>query len=443
MSLLEGWLSQVGSVEVLRSLAELMPKAAVFMVDRDRTVTLWSKGAERLLGFSQAEMLGQSCRKGNRCDRCLSGCGIAEKGEIHGVELTLFGADGKGVRVQKYAKAFFDDQQRFLGGVEILVPLPLLQVEKTESLLFHGMYSVDPAMHQLFAIIKNIAETDATVLIRGESGSGKELVARAIHRESKRQKGPFLAINCAALSPTLLESELFGHKKGAFTGAHLDHPGVFQQANGGTLFLDEVAEIPLVVQAKLLRVLQEKTFTPVGGTRSLSVDVRVVSATHKSLREEVRAGRLREDLMYRLRVVPLFLPPLRERPGDVELLLRLFISRHNERGPRQIKEIEPGVLQTLLRYSWPGNIRELGNIIEYLFAVGRGAILLQSELPSELTQTSSETLPKDTLASKPDATEIEQLKEALRLEHGHVGKAAARLGMSRPTFWRKRKQFNV
>jgi two-component system, NtrC family, response regulator AtoC len=442
MSLLEGWLSQVGSVEVLRSLAELMPEAAVFMVDQDRAITLWSKGAEALLGFTAEEMLGQSCRRGNRCDRCLSGCGIAEKGTVSGVELTLFRADGKSVRVQKYGRAFFDASQRFLGGVEILIPRPMLQVEKTEGLLFQGMYSVNPAMHQLFATIKNIAETDATVLIRGESGSGKELVARAIHRESKRHQGPFIAINCAALSPTLLESELFGHKKGAFTGAHSDHPGVFQQANGGTLFLDEVAEIPATVQAKLLRVLQEKTFTPVGGTRAISVDVRVVSATHKSLREEVRANRMREDLMYRLRVVPLFLPPLRERSGDVELLLRLFISRHNELGPRQIKEIEPGALRTLLAYSWPGNIRELGNVVEYLFAVGRGVILQQSELPPELSQRDS-AAPPEPQDSHPEGSEIEQIKEALRLEHGHVGKAAARLGMSRPTFWRKRKQFKV
>jgi two-component system response regulator AtoC len=439
MDLLEGFLSQVGAAEVVRALAELIPEAAVFMVDRDRNVTYWSAGAERLLGFTREQMLGQSCRTGNRCDRCLSGCGIAEHGEVRGTALTLFRADSSSVRVQKYARAFFDKDHHFLGGVEILVPSKIAPDEKELGLSFHGMHSVDPRMHQLFAMIKNIAETDATVLIRGESGSGKELVARAIHEESPRKKGPFIAINCAALSPNLLESELFGHKKGAFTGASADHPGVFSQANEGTLFLDEVAEIPLSVQAKLLRVLQEKTFTPVGGTRAQRADVRVISATHKSLREEVRSGRFREDLMYRLRVVPLFLPALRERKGDVELLLRLFISRHNQKGRRQINEIDEAARRVLLRYPWPGNVRELGNIVEYLFAVGRGDLLRVSELPPELNAPAIPALERDA----PPSDEAALIREALRLEGGNVGKAAARLGMSRPTFWRKRKLHNL
>jgi two-component system response regulator AtoC len=438
MELLEGFLSQVGAPDVVRSLAELMPNAAVFMVDRDRNVTYWSEGAERLLGFTREQMLGKNCRTGNRCDRCLAGCGIEQYKEVKGAELTLFREDSTSVRVQKYGRAFFDANNQFLGGVEILVPSSIAPPEDM-GLVFHGMHSIDPRMHELFTTIKNIAETDATVLIRGESGSGKELVARAIHQESPRKSGPFIAINCAALSPTLLESELFGHKKGAFTNAFSDHSGVFSQANGGTLFLDEVAEIPLGVQAKLLRVLQEKTFTPVGGTRVIQADVRVVSATHKSLREEVKAGRFREDLMYRLRVVPLFLPALRERPGDVELLLRLFISRHNQKGKRQIKEIDEDVLQTLRRYSWPGNVRELGNLVEYLFAVGRGEVLRASELPPELN-----TPEMPTIESKaPPSNEAAQIQEALRAEGGNVGKAAERLGMSRPTFWRKRKQYGL
>lgn len=440
--LLSRWLAGVGAPKAVETLAELMPNAAVFMVDRERSVVFWSHGAEALLGFSHEALLGRHCLKGIRCDRCLSGCGLSEHREIRGAKLTLFRSDGKPVFVKKYATAFFGEGDQFLGGIEVLIPDSAGEIKLPEGLSFHGIYSVDPAMHELFATIKNVAETDATVLIRGESGSGKELVARAIHQESKRRQGPFVAINCAALTPTLLESELFGHKKGAFTGADSDRSGVFQQAHQGTLFLDEVAEIPLPLQAKLLRVLQEKTFVPVGGSKPISVDVRVISATHRALREEVKAGRFREDLMFRLRVVPLFLPSLRERPKDIEFLLKLFIARQNEKGPRKIEEIEPEALSALEAYHWPGNVRELQNVVSYLFAVGRGATLRRAELPQEVTTPAPLGPPQETKEAPPQE-ERAQIEWALQKAHGNVGEAAALLGMSRPTFWRKRKKFNL
>jgi DNA-binding NtrC family response regulator len=249
-----------------------------------------------------------------------------------------------------------------------------------------------------------------------------------------------------------LESELFGHVRGAFTGAVRDHAGLFQRADGGTLFLDEVAEFPMELQAKLLRVLQERTFTPVGGTREFRVDVRIVAATHRSLREAVREGRFREDLMYRLRVVPVFLPALRERRQDITLLLWHCIDRHNERGPRRIEEIDPSAMRLLLDHAWPGNVRELQNVVEYAFAVGRGPVLLAEDLPPEFREFLPpvaasippllQTVRADAL-TLPVMDEAQQIRQALLRYPRAMDEAARSLGMSRSTFWRKRKAHGV
>jgi len=310
---------------------------------------------------------------------------------------------------------------------------------------FHGIFSRDPAMKEALKIIRNVAETETTVLIRGESGTGKELVAHALHLESHRQDKPFLAVNCAALTPSLLESELFGHARGAFTGAVRDHAGLFQRADGGTLFLDEVAELPLELQSKLLRVLQERTFIPVGSDRSLTVDVRIIAATHRSLREEVKAGNFREDLMYRLRVVPVFLPPLRQRRLDISFLLWHFIGRHNPHGPRRIERIEPEAMRLLLNYPWPGNVRELQNVVEYAFAVGRGPELTLSDLPPEFQENPTmSAFPANTPGMRPHPRDESSLiVEALELSKGKVGAAAEMLGMTRVTLWRKRKKYQI
>lgn len=303
---------------------------------------------------------------------------------------------------------------------------------------FHGLISRDPTMRHTFTMIRNVAQSDAGVLVRGESGTGKELVARAIHEESSRAGRAFLAINCAALTPSLLDSELFGHVRGAFTGAVKDHAGLFERAHGGTLFLDEVAELPLELQAKLLRVLQERNFIPVGGSRAVDVDVRIVAATHRSLRAEVKAGRFREDLMYRLRVVPLFLPPLRERRQDVVLLLWHFIGLHNAMGVRRIQRIAPEAMRVLLDYRWPGNVRELKNVVEYGFAVGRGAELRLDELPPEFRERPM--LPEPALAGLDEA---QRIRQAIEQAGGRLDEAAQRLGMSRATLWRKRKHWGL
>jgi transcriptional regulator with PAS, ATPase and Fis domain len=424
------------------SLGNLLPHAIVFAVDADRNVLFWNDEAVRVLGFSRDDVLGAHCLKGVRCPRCMTGCGIAERHSIADAPVVLHRADGVALGFRKTAQAFFDGEGRFAGGIEVLLPDAAALAAPAEPsagmVEFHGSWSRDPAMLRAFETIRNVAETDASVLIRGESGTGKELVARAIHAESHRRDKPFVAVSCAALAPTLMESELFGHLRGAFTGAVADRSGIFAQADGGTLFLDEVAEIPLELQAKLLRVLQERTVTPVGATRGRAVDVRVLSATHKALREEVRAGRFREDLMFRLRVVPLFLPALRERRGDIELLLHQFVARNNQRGPRYVRAIAPDAMRRLLDHPWPGNVRELQNVVDYAFAVGRAPEIGLDELPPEFREAR-----RPGRAERTSGDDADRIRDALAAEGGHIGRAAARLGVSRPTFWRLRKRHGV
>jgi two-component system response regulator HydG len=246
-------------------------------------------------------------------------------------------------------------------------------------------------MQRLVGMVRKAAATDATVFVRGESGTGKELVARMLHQLSPRKDGPFIVVHCAALAETLLESELFGHERGAFTGAVKRKLGRFELADGGTLFLDEIGEIPHSVQTKLLRVLQEKEIQRVGGEETLKVDVRVVSATHRDLQAEVKAGRFREDLYYRLHIVPLQIPPLRERPEDITALARYFVAKHAPRVNKRVKGLEDGALRALARYAWPGNVRELENVIEQSLVFAEGETLGETDLPQHLTGASPRT----------------------------------------------------
>lgn len=311
-----------------------------------------------------------------------------------------------------------------------------------------GMATVSPQMLEFFELLKRVARTDASILIRGETGTGKELVARALHRLGPRHKAPFKALNCATLTPELLASELFGHVRGAFTGAYRDRQGLFALAHKGSVFLDEIAELPLELQARLLRVLQEKSFTPVGGAEAIQVDVRVLSATHRALREEVAQRRFREDLMYRVRVVPLFLPRLADRTGDIEALTWHFIDRFNQptpgsgfHGDRVIDAIDDDALSALLSYDWPGNIRELRNVVEHAFAVGEGPVLSLGDLTPELRGEPPPIGHREPL----NAAELEraQLLSALREARGRKARAAEILGISRSTLWRKLREHRI
>jgi transcriptional regulator with PAS, ATPase and Fis domain len=317
-----------------------------------------------------------------------------------------------------------------------------------EPVEFHGMWTRDPRMKDTFRIIERVAAEDMTVLVRGDTGTGKELVAHALHALSPRKAGPFRAINCAALPPNLLESELFGHVRGAFTGAVKDTPGHIELAHGGTLFLDEVAELPLELQAKLLRVLETHAVLPVGGREPIPVDVRIVSATHRALRAEVEAGRFRADLMFRLRVIPVRLPPLRERPDDVLLIGSKIIDELNARGRRHVTSIAAAAETALERYEWPGNVRELRNVLAYAFAIGAGPIIELGDLPSEVASTSEPEVvvagsgeAGGALAS--DTPEVRRIRDALARTGGNRDRAAKLLGLSRVTLWRRMRDLGL
>lgn len=440
------WLSQIGPDQVVSILTELIDVGAVFVIDSGGKILFWSKGAEKLFARPADSVLGKICTEALGCEQGSDPCGLAEHGSIKDQIVTLKRPNGGAIDCLRTARAFFDASGQFAGAIEFLQPQaqPAPTGEGDAGDSFHGILSRDPAMQQAIKIIRNVAETEATVLIRGESGTGKELVAQALHSESVRRAKPFLAINCAALTPSLLESELFGHVKGAFTGAVRSHAGLFQRADGGSLFLDEVAELPLELQAKLLRVLQEQSFIPVGADHAVNVDVRIIAATHRSLREEVKAGRFREDLMYRLRVVPIFLPPLRERRLDVNLLLWHSIQQHNQQGPRHVDSIAPDAMRRLLDYRWPGNVRELKNVVEYAFAVGRGNEITLEDLPPEFRETAAVGNAASALIrSVRRADEADLIREALQACGGHLEDAARYAGMSRATFWRKRKKYGI
>ncbi|MGR8978567.1 MAG: sigma-54 interaction domain-containing protein [Gammaproteobacteria bacterium] len=425
--------------ELLKGLSGLCgSELALYVIDDKQRIVLWSTAMEELTELPFENLAGKVCPPEYRID--------ADSDDQP--EITIK-TGGKFRTVNKKSIRLTDPGGNIICGMGLLVPLsePESRIRPPrvtdDNLNFQGIISRSPAMRNVFQIIQNAAETEATVLVRGESGSGKELVAKAIHTLSVRKDAPFLAINCAALSGNLLESELFGHMRGAFTGAIKDHKGLFQRAHGGTLFLDEVAELPLELQAKLLRVIQERNYLPVGGDRSINVDVRLVAATHRSLREEVKQGNFREDLMYRLRVVPIFLPPLRERREDIGLLLWHFIRLHNIEQRRVIEKIDPQAMRSLLDYHWPGNVRELHNVIEYAFAVGRGATLRLSELPPEFRETDTAVLKSKAAAPASPEQEKEAIQKALKQYNGMITAAAESLKMSRATFWRKRKLYGM
>lgn len=458
---LSGWLANQPIESLFLKLLALCDVAGLYIVDRDQQVVHWSRGAEQLSGLKAVDITGKLC---------LQEYAITDGGDYQKQLIKASQTDQHNIELEKNTQVLYDLEGAFAGGLGLLLPVseqpasmpfpkvsseasapayaprlrPVGEVSESGKQGFQGLLSRSPAaMQAVFQIIQNAAETEATVLVRGESGSGKELVAKAIHDLSARRNAPFLAINCAALSSSLLDSELFGHVRGAFTGAVKDHSGLFQRAHGGTLFLDEVAELPLELQAKLLRVIQERNFIPVGGDRSIDVDVRIVAATHRSLREEVKMGRFREDLMYRLRVVPIFIPPLRERREDIGLLIWHFIQQHNADNFRKIEKIDPQAMRALLDYAWPGNIRELHNVVEYTFAVGRGTTLRWSELPPEFREP--RTVESQTVQNAPLSADEESaaIRQALEQSNGKVTIAARTLGMSRATFWRKRKIYGV
>jgi DNA-binding NtrC family response regulator len=291
-------------------------------------------------------------------------------------------------------------------------------------------------MQDAFEQIRSVADVKTTVLIRGETGTGKELAARAIHEESPRSDGPFVAVNCAALSPDLAGSQLFGHRKGAFTGASADQSGYFEAADGGTLFLDEIGDVPLDVQRQLLRVLEEEAVTRLGETAPRPVDVRIVAATHRSLDDEVDADRFRQDLLYRIRIARVSLPPLRERRSDIPLLVRTFLREIGARVGTNVTTVSDDALRRLLDYDWPGNVRELRNALEAALIRASGTTLRADDLPAEIQTTA----PTNTNNSSEDA---ERIRAALDQTDGNRTEAAKLLGISRATLYRRLDEYDI
>jgi DNA-binding NtrC family response regulator len=307
-----------------------------------------------------------------------------------------------------------------------------------------------PAIRQIYAVVEKVANTPSTVLITGESGTGKELIARALHENSSRHAGPFIKINCAAIPKTLMESELFGYEKGAFTGAVGAKPGRFELAHGGTLFLDEIGEIPVEMQVKLLRVLQESEFERVGGIRTIKVDVRLVTATNRDLLQDISAGSFREDLYYRLNVVPIHIPPLRDRHEDIPLLLEHFLTKFNDRLKKQIGSVAPEAIARMVSYHWPGNIRELENLMERTMLFCERSEIQVSDLPPEIggLPAAAAASPagaslKEAVRAETERVERELIQKALDETGGNVTQAARKLKISRKSLQTKMKELGL
>ncbi|RJP71203.1 MAG: PAS domain S-box protein [Candidatus Abyssobacteria bacterium SURF_17] len=432
----------------------------LFTVDLDGTITFWNKGAERITGYTAEDVIGKNCDilEGDNClgTDCVDGirsCGLYEKGEVKNNECTIRTKDGHHVTLLKNARVLKDKHGNIIGGVENLTDITnlkraeeevrLLRRELRERHEFEGIIGKDAHMQEVYNLIEDVAPTTASVLILGESGTGKELVARALHFKSLRADGPFVKVNCAALAENLLESELFGHVRGAFTGAIRDKIGRFELAHGGTLFLDEIGDISPNVQVKLLRALHEKVIERVGDIKPLLVDVRIIAATHQDLRQLMKEGIFRDDLYYRLKVVSLFLPPLRERKDDIPLLTEHFIKKFRRHTGKSVSGIHPDALRTLMSYSWPGNVRELENAIEHAFVLGKTKTITPDLLPIEISPCPVCHASEASIPSNAGAITEEKLQTALAKAGWNKAKAARSLGVTRTTVWRNIKKYGL
>ncbi|HOD70385.1 MAG TPA: sigma 54-interacting transcriptional regulator [Deltaproteobacteria bacterium] len=421
----------------------------VFTVDLDWKITAFNRAAERITGVQREDAIGQACCDVFHASICENECALRRTFEsaIPVVNATAHIISNKGMRVPIRISAAIlrDDDGRAIGGVETFQDLS--QVEQLRKELkarytFEDIVGRSPVMIQLFEILPRIAESSSTVLIQGPSGTGKELFARAIHNLSPRRKKRFVPVNCAALPDTLLESELFGYKAGAFTDARRDHPGRFVLAHGGTIFLDEIGDISPALQVRLLRVLQERIVEPLGSVKPVPVDVRVVAATNRDLTELVRTGCFREDLYYRIRVVYLELPGLKQRREDIPLLIDHCVAKFNRIQGKDIAGLSPDAMSRLMEHDFPGNVRELENIIEQAFVLCRGGIIELHHLPPELRPASSSG--NDTFGPMSiRAMEKNLIIETLGRYRGNRKKAARDLGINASTLYRKIEAMNI
>ena len=360
----------------------------IFTVDKDWKITFFNKEAEKITGFTAQEAIGHKCYEIFRTDTCFTECYLRsaiETGEsIVKARKTILDRRNKEVPVDITASILRNAAGEMVGGVESFLDATsrvLLEKKLNQSYTFQDIVGKDERIVRLFDTLPVVARSNASILITGETGTGKDLIAMAIHNVSVRRKGPFVKVNCAALPDNLLESELFGYEKGAFTDAKNDKPGRFQLAERGTIFLDEIGDLPQGLQAKLLQVLDENCFFPLGATRPVKVDVRVISSTNRNVKDMMMKGAFRKDLFYRLKVVEIELPPLRKRKSDIPLLIEHFLSEFSATSERHIDHVHPEAMRMLLVHSYPGNVRELKNIIEYASILCPGSCITPDTLP--------------------------------------------------------------
>jgi PAS domain S-box-containing protein len=425
----------------------------IFSVDSDSTITSFNKEAQRITGYCEAEALGRRCYEVFRADICQEDCPLKRSmstgAQTTEQEVTILNSEGDEVPISIATAALRDESGQVVGGVEMFRNISqLVELRKLlhDKYVFQDIISKNAGMKKILERLPLIAQSPTNVLIEGASGTGKELVARALHNLSNRADGPFVAVNCGALPDTLLESELFGYVKGAFTDARKDKPGRFALAQGGTLLLDEIGDISPALQVKLLRVIQEKEYEPLGATSPVKADVRVVASTNKNLSEAVNAGQFRQDLYYRLNVVAIRLPALAQRTDDIPLLLEHFVRRFNGLHGRYVTGFTESARVALMRASYPGNIRELENAVEHAFVLSEGDSLGVEHLPDSFLVASLPGIPDSTDVDRHaplEQAEAAAISRALQRHGGSRVRAAVDLGISRNTLWRKMKRLGL
>jgi PAS domain S-box-containing protein len=431
----------------------------VLVVDPRGKIMSVNPAAEALTGYSAQELEGRSCRVLD-CTGCKiinkgSGrdwCGLYREGGVKAKQCTITHKDKRTISVVKNASILYDENHQIIGAVETIKDMSeivrqrdeILNLRRTLNLEegFHSMVGHSPVMKALFEMIDNVARTEAPVLINGESGTGKELVARAIHEAGDRQRKPYIKVNCASLNENLLESELFGHAKGSYTGANQSRVGRFEAAHNGTIFLDEIGDIPLSTQVKLLRVLEEKEIERVGEQTPIKVNVRIVSATNKNLEELLEKGLFREDLFFRINVFPIRCPSLREHAEDIPAIVQSFIRRNAAKTNKKILGLTPEAMERLIQYDWPGNVRELRNAIEYAFVLCPSGGIASQHLPPKVLDGSLNMKPPRCLPDR-DEMQKQELLQVLRRTDGNQSEAGRILGVSRVTVWKRIKKYGI